>query len=589
MFKLEGLNTFFTVLLMEVMEATLQTETSESDLERLERRHLAIMFCDLVNSTLLAAQMDPEDLLQLIRAYRRLCTKIINGYDGFPASFTGDGIMSYFGYPRAHEDDAERATRSALDILEAINGRKARPDQGNWHEVSVRIGIASGLVVVGNPGISGEAHDQIVIGEAPNLAARLQSEAEPGTAIVCGNTRTLIRGAFRLKHIGTSSLRGCKMPQRLWQVTGKADRRARIRAGRPADPAELVGREAEYQRLVGLWDLARRGAGRVALVSGETGAGKTKLLEMLRRHVSAEPSGPLILQCSPENANDTLHPYLPLLLPAAGPAPENFPAGGILPGKPAPSRPCLVILEDAHRCDSASVRVINKLVALAPGKSVLLAISHRMPFQPPQKWSGQRHVENIHLGPLNQAAARSFIHRFAGEGQISSRVISGIIARSDGIPLFLEELTRTTLGAQRPANGTLQAKRAEFRIPGRIWAVLMARLDRQYPASREAVQIGAVLGRAFSYSLLADIWSRNSGNLDHALYSLCRSGELLQAGNGENTWYMFKWVLMREVAYQNTLRRVRQNLYRRIAGARGQNFPVRNIHDTGAKNDKKKY
>ena len=567
----------------------MQKETSETDLGRLERRYLTIMFCDLVNSTLLAAEMDSEDLLYLVLAYRRLCTEIINGYDGFPASFTGDGIMSYFGYPRAHEDDAERAAGSALDLLEAINGRKAGPDRGNWHEISVRIGIASGLVVVGNPGVSGEPHDQIVIGEAPNLAARLQSEAEPGTVIVCGNTRALIRRTFRLKHIGAFPLRGCKMPQGLWQVAGKAGRRPRIYAGSPASPAQLVGREEQYGRLAGLWDLARRGAGRVALISGETGSGKTKLLETLRAQVSEQASGQSILQCPAENVNSALRPYLPLLLSATGAVPENFPAGKILPGKPAPSRPCLIILEDAHRCDSASLALISKLVAQAPGKPALLAISHRMHFQAPQAWSGQRHVESIHLGPLNRAAARSFIRWFAGEEQLSPRVIAGIIARSDGIPLFLEELTRTALQAQRPADGTPQANRAEFRIPGRIWTVLMARLDRQYPTCREAVRVGAVLGRAFSYSLLADIWSHNRDNLDHALNSLCRSGELLKAGNAENAWYMFKWVLMREVAYQNTLKRVRQNLYRRITKSQEQYLPVRNINDRGDKNDKKNY
>ena len=587
-FTLFRLNAFIG-LLMDVTEARLQMETSGLEHRGLERRFLTIMFCDLVNSTRLAAEMDPEDLLYLIRAYRHLCTEIITGHDGFPASFAGDGIMSFFGYPRAQEDDAQRAVRAALDLLSAANARKAGADKRNWDEVSIRIGISSGVVVVGNTEASGRSHNQVVIGEAPNLAARLQSEAEPDTVIVCASTRSLILDGFKLKDIGNSSLRGYKVPQRLWQVTGPADTQLRVCAGRPANPLELVGREKEYDRLVGLWNLARREAGQVALISGEMGTGKTKLLEMLRTHVSGACTRELILQCSPNNATDTLRACLSQLPAAGGRLHEILSVGEILSGKPASTRPCLIILEDAHRCDTTSLALINKLVAQVRGKPILLAISYRTHFQPPQNWFRQRHVENIQLGPLNQVTSSSFIHRVAGDKRISACIISGIIARSDGIPLFLEELTRTALQTQCPTNGAAQATRGEFVIPDKIWAVLMARLDQQYPASREAAQIGAVLGREFSYSLLAELWSHNRDNLDHALNALCRSGELLKTGNAHNTCYMFKWVLMREVAYQNTLRRVRQNLYRRIMGARGHYYPVRNIHDTGDNNDKKQY
>ena len=557
---------------------------------RLERRYLSIMFCDLVNSTRLAAEMEPEDLLYLIQAYRHLGTQIISAYNGFTHSFTGDGIMSIFGYPCAHEDDAERATGSALDLIDAIKARKADPDGGNWDRVSVRIGIASGLAVVGNPGVSGAASNRIIVGEPPNLAARIQSAAQPDTVIICGNTRSLVQHTFELKYMGVTSLRGHKSPQILWQATGTGTPQSRSSAsglGRPPAPA---GREAEYARLIHLWELAGDRDGRVALVSGEAGAGKTRLLETFRRHVSKDCSGQLVLQCSPDDTNDSLHRALARLLAADGLVSGNFPAGKIPAGKPAAHNPRLIILEDAHHCGMASLALIDKLVTLVRGKPILLAISHRMQRQPPQQWSGQCHVENIHLGPLHRTAARLLIHRLIGAERIPARVISDIISRCDGIPLFLEELTRTALQAQRPATGTPRAIRGEPEIPGKVWTVLLARLDQQHPASREAAQIGAVLGREFSYSLLAEIWPHNRDMLDRALHSLCRSGELLKKGNTANTCYMFKWVLMREVAYQNMPRRIRQNLYRQITGVRRQYLPVRNIHLIQEKNnDKKKY
>ena len=545
---------------------------------RPERRYLTIMFCDLVNSTHLTTELEPEDLMHLLQAYRHLSTEIIKSHDGFTASFIGDGIMSIFGYPRTHEDDAERATGSALALLNAIKTRKSAASADNWNRVSIRIGIASGLVVVGNAGLYGGTTNQIVIGKPVNLAARLQAAAKPDTVIVCGNTRSLIEHAFNLEYVGASSLRGYKTPQKLWQVTATAHLQTRFRAAGPLSATELIGRETEYARLIRLWQLSRLQGGRVALISGETGTGKTKLLEALCSRISAEYPEQLILQRSPNAMQSSLHQYLAQLLTAEGLSPGQIPASKILQ-----QRPGLIILEDAHRCGMASLALIDKLIALVQGQQILLAISYRAQFQPAQKWCGQQHVENIHLEPLNRAAAMAFIHRCTGEQQIPARVISEIISRCDGIPLFLEELTRTALQAQGSVIETVQTIRGALQIPSKVWTVLMARLDRQHPVSREAAQLGAVLGREFGYSMLAEIWSHSKDNLDHALHSLCRSGELLKRGNGGSVCYIFKWVLMREVAYRNTLKRVRQNLYRRIIGVHGLNAPAWSIHQTGEK------
>ena len=550
---------------------------------RPERRYLTIMFCDLVNSTGLTTEMEPEDLMTLIQAYRHLGTEIISANDGFTASFSGDGIMSIFGYPCAHEDHAERATGSALNLINAVNARKTGPDKGNWNRVSIRIGIASGLVVVGNSGVCNDSPNQIIIGEPSNLAARLQAIAEPDTVIVCSSTRSLIQHAFKLKCIGAPSLRGYKIPQKLWQVTGTVTPQPCTSGAKPLSTLQLVGREREQARLMQLWNLARRRGGRVVLVSGETGTGKTRLLEALRTRVAEECPGKSILQCSACDPNDPPHTYLANILDAEGLAHGNLPAVKYLPEKSAAHNPRLIILDDAHRYGIASLALIGKLTTLVQGKPILLAISHRTQFKPPQQWLHQSHVDTIHLEPLNRANAGSLIHCCMGEEQIPAHIISEIIARGDGIPLFLQELTRTALEAQFPAAGTPPAIRSKLKIPDKVWAVLMARLYRQHPPSREAAQIGAVLGRKFSYSLLAKVWPHNRDSLDQALYSLCRSGDLIRTDNAENTRYMFKWVLMREVAYHNTLRRVRDNLHRQIVRMRGQQIPIRNIHHIGEK------
>ncbi len=469
--------------------------------------------------------------------------------------------MSFFGYPRAYGNDAVRAVCAALELLNAINIRKAAANS-YWKDISIRVGIASGVTLVGDAGGSGKMYDQVVIGEAPNLAARLQSEAQPDTVMVCGNTHYLIHNSFELKYLGNSSLRGYKMPQKLWQVAGPSNIQTHAYPSKPAKLMELAGRVKKYGRLVELWDLARTQSGRVALISGETGTGKTKLLETLRINLSRQCSEQFILQCSPENIKDILRPHISQLQVISGTATENFCAGKKLSGKGVSDWPCLIILEDAQRCDSAALALIDKLIAQTPDKPILLAISHQPDFQPPKNWLKQGHVETIRLSPLHQAAARAFILRRAGNRQISAHSMSGIIAKGDGIPMFLEELTRKALQTRRKTNGSRQPSREEFQIPDKIWTVLMARLDRHEPVVRKAAKIGAALGRKFNYSLLAEMWPHNRNELDHALNSLLRSGELLKTGNIDGACYKFKWALMWEVARQSTLRRVRQDLHR---------------------------
>ena len=541
-------------------------------INRVERRYLTIMFCDLVNSTRLATRLDPEELLQIIQIYRNLCVAINKKYDGSVACNMGDGVMSYFGYPQAHEDDAERAVYAALDLLASIKTGKTRLGDGDGNRISIRIGIASGLVVVGNPTGAGAGPQETVIGEAPNLAARLQALAQPDTVIVSTETRSLIQNRFRLKNIGVHTLAGFNKTQMLWQVVNTADMEKLLHTTRQINPPGLIGRSREFKRIIQQWKLARRRAGRVVLVYGETGIGKSNLLETLRTYVSLERPDQFIFRCSPLQKNHNLYTVLEQIQASAGLTLDGSSTEKILSEKSVEAKPCLVILEDAHWIDPVSLELLNKLIPKIRGKPVLLVISHRIHFKPPALWFEHNHVERISLEPLNRPAAELFIRQVVGERQISTQLISRIIAGGDGIPFFLEELTRTALQTQLAGTRNLQPIPGEFEIPKKVHAVLMARLD-QHSISREVAQIAAALGHEFSYNLLAKIWTQNQDKLDHALNSLCRSELLVKTGDTEDACYTFKWVLMREVAYQSILKRVRQHLHKRIIRVLEEHFP----------------
>ena len=541
-------------------------------INRVERRYLTIMFCDLVNSTRLATSLDPEELLQIIQTYRNLCVTIIKKYGGFVACNMGDGVMSYFGYPQAHEDDAERAVYAALDLLASIKTGETRLGDGNGNRVSIRIGIASGLVVVGNPIGAGTEPQETVIGEAPNLAARLQALAQPDTVIVSAETRNLIQNRFRLINIGVHALAGFNKTQMLWQVINATDMEKHPQTTRQIKPAGLVGRSMEFKRIIRQWKLARRRNGRVVLVCGETGIGKSNLLETLRKYVSLEIADQFIFRCSPLHKNGNLHTGLEQILASFDLTPAECVAEKKLTTKPVEASPCLIILEDAHWIDPASLELLDKLIPKIRGRPVLLAISHRIHFRPPSQWFEHNHVERISLKPLNRPAAELFIRQIIGARQISTQLISRIIAGGDGIPFFLEELTRTALETQLAGTGNLQPIPGNFEIPKKVHAVLMARLD-QHSISREAAQLAAALGHEFSYSLLTKIWTQNQDKLDAALNALCRSGLLVKTGDTEDACYTFKWVLMREVAYQSILKRVRQHLHKRIIRVLEEHFP----------------
>ena len=541
-------------------------------INRVERRYLSIMFCDLVNSTSLATRLDPEDLLQLIQTYRNLCVETIKFYGGFTAGYAGDGTMSCFGYPQAHEDDAERAVYAALDLLNAFKTRKTGLTDGAGNSISVRIGIASGLVVVGNSTGTDSVPEKTVIGQAPNLAARLQSMAQPGTVIVSTETRNLVQNRFRLKKIGLRSLAGFEKTQMLWQVTDETDSSARFHNGRKINGSGLVGRDEEFRHVIRQWKRARRRDGRVILVCGETGIGKSKLLETVCAHVPRESCNRFVYRCSPLHRNNDVRACLARLQATVRSFSGDTGARQSLTGKPDETRPCLIILEDAQWLTPWALELLTELIMQIPGKPVLLAISCRLQFRPPVSWLERDHVERISLSPINRSAAELLIRQMSGEIRIPASLVSRIVDQADGIPFFLEELTRTALLAWRPGSRNLPQLLEDTEIPGKVRTVLMTRLD-QDSSSREVAQICAALGREFSYDMLAKVWTHHPKKLYPALNSLCRSGLLLRTGNGNDARYAFKWTLMRAVAYQSMLKRVRQKLHLRISRIMLEHFP----------------
>ena len=560
------------VLPCHSLSGTSELPENAIPINQVERRYLSIMFCDLVNSTGLVTRLDPEDLLQLIQAYRNTCADTINYYGGFTACYMGDGIMSYFGYPRAHEDDAERAVYAALDLLASFKARKTGLTDVDGNRISVRIGIASGLVVVGNLTGTGNVPEETIIGQAPNLAARLQSLAQPDTAIVSTETRNLVHDRFRLKNIGMHSLAGFKKTQMLWQVVDETDSKTPFHSGKQINQPVLLGRTREFRRIIRQWNLARHRHGRVVLVCGETGIGKSKLLDSIYAYVSRENCNRFIYRCSPAHKNDDLYSELAQLQATVRLFPGYSVAGHGLTEKPAAARPCLVILEDTHRITSGSLDQLTELIPLIRGRPVLLAISCRSQFKPPDPWFEQDHVEKITLSPFNRAAAESFIRQIIGKRRIPAHLITRIIDGADGIPFFLEELTRTALQNMHTQDRGLPRFPQKIEVPEKVRTVLMTRLD-QDSYSREAAQVGAALGREFSYGILAMIWAHGGNKLNDALGSLCRAGVLIKTGNGDNARYTFKWILLREVAYQSMLKRVRQKLHRRIIGILLEYFP----------------
>jgi class 3 adenylate cyclase/predicted ATPase len=593
-------------------------ETDEPAKDTAERRQVTVMFSDLVGSTALSARLDPEDLREVISAYQRCVAETVRRFGGFVARYMGDGVLIYFGYPTAHEDDAERAVRSGLALIDAVAALPA-PDP-----LQVRIGVATGMVVVGDLVGSGEAQQHDIVGETPNLAARLQGIAEPNTVVIADATRRLLGNLFDLLDLGPKELKGIAGPVKAFAVLQASSVESRFEAMHPDGLTALVGREEELELLLRRWARAKTGEGQVVLLSGEAGIGKSRLAAALVEEIAAEPHTRLRFFCSPQQTDSAFYPIIGQFERAAGFAhgdtPQTklykldvllaqtsassqdaallaemlslandgrYPALGLAPEERrlktlealdlqletlARASPVLMIVEDAHWGDPSSLEAFGRRLNRIANLPVLLIVTFRLEFEAP--WVGQ-HVTALAINRLGHRDVGNMIDRVVGNKLLPADVRRDIIERTDGIPLFVEEMTKAVLEAR----GELEAKQTAASVPSPALAVpaslhasLMARLDRLGPA-KELAQIGAAIGREFSHALLAAVVHKPEAELASSLGCLVRVGLLFRKGVPPHATSLFKHALVQDTAYGTLLRQPRRALHARIADTLEKQFP----------------
>jgi class 3 adenylate cyclase len=586
-----------------------------------ERRQLTVMFVDLVGSTALSARLDPEDMREVVGAYHRLCEGLIVSAGGFVAKYMGDGVLAYFGYPQAHEHDAERAVQTGLALVVAtpkLNTVAGVP-------LAVRVGIATGLVVVGDLIGTGAAQEQAVVGETPNLAARLQGIAEPNMVVIAEGTRNLLGELFELEDLGAKELKGILGPVRSWAALRASSVESRFEALHTTGLTALVGREEEFESLLRRWSKAKTGEGQVVLLSGEAGIGKSRLTAALLQRLADEPHTRLRYFCSPQHTDSAFYPIIGQLGRAAGLARDDTPAtkldkldallkesatsredaalmadmlslqnDGRYPARElAPQqrrqqtiealiaqidaisrqRTVLMIFEDAHWADPTSLEVFGLLIDRIQTMRVLLFVTYRPEFAP--AWIGRPQVTALTLNRLGQSEVGALIDRVVGNKVLPTHIRRDIVERADGIPLFVEEMTKAVLEAESEdaATRTIAAVPSPaLAIPASLHASLMARLDR-LGSAKEAAQTAAVIGREFSRALLSAVSPLPEAELQVALDRLLEAELIYRRGMSPAAIYVFKHALVRDAAYGSLLRTMRQLLHARIGDALEAGFP----------------
>jgi predicted ATPase/class 3 adenylate cyclase len=576
-----------------------------------ERRQVTVMFSDLVGSTALSARMDPEDLREVISAYQKCVAETVRRFGGFVAKYMGDGMLVYFGYPQAHEDDAESAVQAGLELTAAVGALKSSVS------LQTRVGIATGLVVVGDLIGSGEAQERGIVGETPNLAARLQGIAEPNTVVIAEGTRRLLGHLFELQDLGAKDLKGIAGPVHAWAALRASSVESRFEALHASGLTALVGREEEAELLLRRWARAKSGEGQVVLLSGEAGIGKSRLTAALLERLAGEPHTRLRYFCSPQHTDSAFYPVIGQMERAAGPAHDDTPQAKLdrldavlaqtstsiqdaalfaemlsLPNdgrypvldlapqqrrqrtlealtsqlaELARRQPVLMIVEDAHWVDPTSLEVFGRTVDQIKILPVLLIVTFRPEFNAP--WAGQSHVMSLMLNRLGEREAAAIVARLVGNKELPADVMAEIVERTDGIPLFVEEMTKAVLEAESEGEARRTAGAVPspaVAVPASLHASLMARLDRLGPA-KEVAQIGAAIGREFSHALLAAVARKPEAELGSALDRLIAAGLLFRQGVPPHATYLFKHALVQDAAYGTLLREPRRALHARIA------------------------
>jgi class 3 adenylate cyclase len=577
-----------------------------------ERRQVTVMFSDLVGSTALSVRMDPEDLRSVISGYQKCVAETVGRFGGFVAKYLGDGVLIYFGYPQANEDDAERAVRAGLELVAAVRDLKTHATP------QTRVGIATGLVVVGDLIGSGASQEQAIVGETPNLAARLQGLADPSSVVIAESTRKLVGDLFELEDLGGKDLKGIAGPVRAWAALRPASVESRFEAFHTSGLTDLIGREEELELLLRRWSRAKTGEGQVVLLSGEAGIGKSRLTAALMERLTTEPHTRLRYFCSPQRTDSALYPFISQMERAAGfthddiasakldkldamlarnstppedaalfvdmlslPNDSRYPTLELVPQQRRTktldaliaqlealirTNPVLMIFEDAHWTDPTSLELLSLIVGKIQTIPVLLIMTFRPEFESP--WIGRPHVTALILNRLGEREIGDMIDRVTGNKPLPENIRQDIIERTDGIPLFVEEMTKAVLeaGSEGDARQTAAAVPSSgLAVPASLHASLMARLDRLGGPAKEVAQIGAAIAREFSHALLAAVVQKSGVDLNRALDRLFQSGLLFRQGVPPRTSYLFKHALVQDAAYGTLLREPRRALHARIA------------------------
>ena len=585
-----------------------------------ERRQVTVVFSDLVGSTALSARMDPEDLREVFSAYQKCVAETVRRFGGFVAKYMGDGVLVYFGYPQAHEDDAERAVRAGLELIAQVAAIKSPVP------LQSRVGVATGLVIVGDLIGSGEAQERRIVGDTPNLAARLQGLAEPNSVVIAESTRNLPGNLFELEDLGPKDLKGIAGPAHAWAALRASSVESRFEALRTAT-TPLVGRDEEMELLMRRWAQAKGGDGCVVLISGEPGIGKSRVAEAMQERLGAEPHTRLRFFCSSYHQDSALNPSIAQLERAAGfrredtpeqrldkleavlaqgtnnlseavplladllsiPTSERYPALNLTPQKRkektlqvqlaqveglATRQPVLMVFEDIHWSDPTTRESLDLLVDRVPTLRVLVILTFRPEFTPP--WLGRPQVTMLSLNRLAPKQRAEMIDHVTGGRVLPKAIADQIIDRTDGVPLFIEELTKSVVesGLVTKAGDryAVAGPTAPLAIPTTLQASLLARLDRLAP-TREVAQIGAALGRSFSHELISAVAQMPQQRMDDALEQLVSAELIFRRGTAPDAEYTFKHALVQDAAYSTLLRNRRQQIHARIASTLEAQFP----------------
>src|SRR5215471_3259502 len=586
-----------------------------------ERRYLTVLFCELVNSTTLVGHLDPEDYREIVRAYHQTCAAVIQRFDGYIAQYLGDGVLVYFGYPVAHEDDAQRAVWTGLGLLDAIEPLNTRLALPPTERVAVRLGVHTGVVVVGDVG-TGARQEPLALGETPHIAARLQSLAAPNTLVISAETYQLIEGYFTCEALGAQRLHGLTQPLAVYRVLEASGMQSRLEVAAARGLTPLVGREPEVALLGERWTRVKAGMGQVVVLEGEAGIGKSRLVQVLKEHVASEAHTRLECRGSPYHQHTAWYPVTELmhrlLQWQPGTAPnealqqleaflsqyhlaldEVVPLFAELLALPLPAERCphqsltpeqqrhktldalltlveetaerqpvLVIVEDLHWVDPSTLELLERLIDQVPTIRLYMVLTCRPTFQPP--WGFRMHLTPLALNRLTPLQAEEMVGQMLGRQRLPAAVLQQIVTKTDGIPLFVEELTKavveagllTTVQDQEVWRGPLPA----LAIPTTLHEALLARLDR-LGSAKGVAQLGATLGHQFPYTLLRAVSPLEDEPLQSGLATLVAAELLYQRGQPPRAVYRFKHALVQAAAYESILRSVRRRTHQRILRA----------------------